>query len=253
MTPPNMYSTVQPENHVIQLKLTNGIPPSKPSYGIDSPMGLCLSSILAPLYLYASLKGKFDVWDKLLAELPADVFELPALDVGCGRGMVLLKIAKYKDDAVSAGAGKTIYPVYGVDLFIKADQSGNSPKATYNNAASLGLLDQIVLHTADFTQLPFADETMGLVTASLSIHNVAKESREKAIMEAARVLRPGGLLVVLELSGYANQYCRILKSLGWEKVGFQLAGRQVMFGAWPCQILRATKPTRTMNYCDMAT
>lgn len=208
---------------------------------------------MAPLYLYASLRGKFDIWDKLLAELPADIFELPALDVGCGRGMVLLKIAKYKQDAASAGAGKTIYPVYGVDLFIKADQSGNSPKATYDNAASVGLLDHIVLHTADFTHLPFADETMGLLTASLSIHNATKESREKAIMEAARVLKPGGLLVVLELGGYANQYCRVLKSLGWEKVEFQLAGWQVMFGAWPCQILRATKPTRTTNHCDMST
>lgn len=248
-----MYSTMEPENHVTQLKRAKSTPLLNPSYGIDSPLGLCLSSIMGPLYLYASLKGKFDLWDKLLAELPTDIFELPALDLGCGRGMVLLKIANYKSDAVSAGAGKTIHPVYGVDLFIKADQSGNSPKATYNNAASLGLLDHIVLHTADFTHLPFANETMGLVTASLSIHNATKASREKAIMEAARVLRPGGLLVVLELYGYAKQYCRILKYLGWDKVEYRLGGWQVMFGAWPCQILRATKPTRTMNDYDMST
>lgn len=216
-------------------------------------MGLYFSSITAPLYLYFGLEGKFDIWDNLLAELPTDVFELPALDVGCCGGMVLLKIAQYKRDAASAGSGKTIYPVYGVDSFKKADQSGNSPEVTYNSAASLGLLDHIVLHTADFTNLPFEDETMGLVTASLSFYNVRRASREKAIMEMARVLRPGGLLIVLELSGFPKKCSHILKSLGWEKVKFRTAGWQVMFSSWPCEVLRATKPTSTMNHDNMST
>lgn len=245
---PNIYSTGDPEDHIVQIRLAGRTPPFKPSYGIDSPIGLLCSSILAPLYVYASLRGKFEACDRLLAEVPADIFASPTLDLGCGRGTVLLKIAELKKQALSAYAINTIHPAYGVDLFIKADQSGNAPEATYNNAASLGLLDQIVLHTVNFTRLPFANETMSLVTASLSIHNAPKSSRKKAIMEAARVLRPGGFLIILELSGYNRQYSGILKQLGWDEVDIQFGGLQVMFGPWPCQILRATKPTRSTKH-----
>lgn len=232
----------EPENHIARLRSTNRPVPSKPTYGLDSPLGFIASSFLSPLYLYASLKGKFDVWDKLLAELPPEIYNSSALDVGCGRGLVLLKIAEKKKALSAPSDVHAISPVYGIDLFFKADQSGNSAEATYDNAASLGLLDHIALHTADFAQLPFQDSTMALVTASLSLHNADKASREKAILEAARVLRPGGYLVILELGGYVAQYKGVLESAGWTDITTEFGGLQVMFGAWPCQILRARKP-----------
>jgi len=76
-------------NHVTELQFSSRPVPSKPSYGLDSPLGLVLSTVLAPLYLYSSLKGKFDVWDNL----PSEIMTAPTLDIGCGRGLVLLKIA----------------------------------------------------------------------------------------------------------------------------------------------------------------
>lgn len=235
-------SANEPENHIKRLRTTNRPVPSKPSYGLDSPLGFIASSFLSPLYLYASLKGKFDIWDKLLDELPSEIYTSPALDMGCGRGLVLLKIAQRKKALSARADTNAISPVYGIDLFIKADQSGNSAEATYDNAASLGLLDGVVLHTANFTQLPFHDNTMALVTASLSLHNADKASREKAIREAARVLQPGGYLVILELGGYISQYRSVLESVGWSNLVIEFGGPQVMFGAWPCQILRARKP-----------
>lgn len=239
----SVYSTgKEPKNHIEQLRSTNRSVPSKPSYGMDSPLGLLASSVLSPLYLYASLKGKFDVWDKLLAELPTGTLSSPALDIGCGRGLVLLKIAQRKK-LLSANTGSHhVNPVYGVDLFIKADQSGNSAESTYDNAASLDLLDQVVLHTVDFTQLPFQNETMALVTASLSIHNADKPSRKKAISEAERVLQPGGFLIILELAGYVSEYKEELKAAGWTDLNTEFGGLEVMFGGWPCQILRGRKP-----------
>ncbi|KAJ5620592.1 hypothetical protein N7510_004576 [Penicillium lagena] len=227
----------KPQNHIARLNSDSRAVPSKPSYGIDSPLGLLASSILAPLYLYASRKGKFAVWDRLLDELPSDILTAPALDIGCGRGLVLLKIAQRKKRLQA-----TVPPIYGVDLFITGDQSGNAPEATYDNAASLQLTDYTVLHTADFTQLPFRDGVMSLITASLSIHNADQASRDKAIHEAARVLRPGGFLVILELGGYVAQYRRVLESDGWSEIETEFGGMQVMFGAWPCQILKARKP-----------
>lgn len=242
MVVPNIYATDEPPNHITLLRSSHRTSPSKASYGLDSPLGLLSSNVLAPLYLYASLKGKFDIWDKLLEELPIEIFSSPALDVGCGRGLVLLKIARKKKDAILNEATAVVAPVYGVDLFIKGDQSGNAPEATFDNAASLGLLDQVILHTVDFTNLPFKDETIGLVTASLSIHNADKAARQKAIAEVARVLRPGGFLIILELMGYIAQYRTVLASLGWREIHTQFGGLRVMFGAWPCQILHAVKP-----------
>lgn len=190
----SIYSSSIPEDHIERLSTEVGAHdiPSNPSYGIDSPLGLLASNILAPLYLYATTKGKFQVWDDLLANLPRETYRAPTLDLGCGRGMVLLKIAQIKKQLAISELQSTVQPAYGIDLFIKGDQSGNSPLATYKNAAALGVCGQTVLHTGSFADLPFSDGVFSLVTASLSIHNADKDTRKKAIGEAARVLGSGG-------------------------------------------------------------
>lgn len=117
--------------------------------------------------------------------------------MGCGRGLVLLKTAQLKKKALSESSPQqTISPAYAVDLFINRDQTGNSPESTYDNAASFGA---VVLHTADFAKLPFQDMTSSLVTVGLSIHNVDKSAQRQAIMDAARVVRSGGYLIILAI------------------------------------------------------
>jgi SAM-dependent methyltransferase len=248
----HVYENSQPpEDHITTIRSSPDRPktPSKPSFGIDSPAGLVYSSFLSPLYLYASLKGKFSLWDDLLADIPDDTFRRPTLDVGCGRGMVLLKVAERKrriaaapapPDAPAAG---DVPPAYGIDIFNSADQTGNAPSATYKNVAAVGVLDLAVLHTADFTaRLPFADGAFALVTASLSLHNVGKEGRAKGVREVARVCAPGGRVVVVELYGYISGYAEVLKELGWKDIQVKTGGLQVMFGTWPSQIMTAQKP-----------
>ena len=216
--------------------------PARPSYGLDSPMGLLASNIAAPLYLYASLKGKHDLWDNLLKTVADSNFEGPALDMGCGRGMVLLKVAQMKK-----AIQQSCSPVYGIDIFNTSDQSGNSPEATYANAASLEVLDNVVLHTASFTEeLPFAVGVFSLVTSSLALHNVDIEGRKRAIVELARVCRPGGKVLIVDLMGYPKGYMETLTSLGWKDITCEFAGVGSMFGMWPCQVLRATKPSEVM-------
>lgn len=237
-----MYHVSEPPiNHIAELQFTARRVPSKPSYGLDSPLGLVLSNVFAPLYLYSSLKGKFDVWDKLLTNVPSETLTASTLDIGCGRGLVLNKIAQLKKKLLQSSS-RHISPAYAVDLFIQGDQTGNSPEATYDNVVSIGVVDQVVLHTADFTKLPFQDSVFSLATASLSIHNVDTTAREQAIMEAARVVQSGGYLIILDMMGYVKGYAATLKSLGWTKVVIELGGMNVMFGAWPCQILKARKP-----------
>ncbi|GAD95934.1 methyltransferase [Paecilomyces variotii No. 5] len=260
-----IYTTpTPPPNHIAHIATTapNRPIPHKPSYGIDSPLGLALSNLFSPLYVYASLKGKFDLWDDILAgvvnstlgagaeaDADADLLSQPTLDLGCGRGLVLLKVAERKKALAQAQAqslpaetAKTVQPAYGVDLFITGDQTGNAPEATYDNAAALDVREHVVLHTADFTNLLFRNDTFALVTASLSIHNVDKQARHKAIREAARVVRSGGYLVVLDLWGYPGEYQAVLKDLGWTDVSCAFGGVRVMFGIWACQVLKARKP-----------
>ncbi|KAE8389098.1 hypothetical protein BDV23DRAFT_194730 [Aspergillus alliaceus] len=243
--PPNpIYTTSPPpKDHIHDIKATspNRLIPPKPSYGIDSPLGLVSSNILAPFYLYASLKGKFDAWNALLSQIPPSTLSKRTLDLGPGRGIVLLKTASLKKQLHDRSAGP-VEPAYGIDLFIRGDQSGNSPLATYDNAAALGVRDWVVLHTGNFGRLPFADGVFGLVTGSLSIHNANKEVRRDAVREAARVLVGGGELVIVDLAGYVGEYAGFLEELGWREIEVESGGLRLMFGAWPGRVLKARKP-----------
>jgi SAM-dependent methyltransferase len=235
-----------PLDHVRQISQSPDKPktPAKPTFGIDSPAGLLASNITAPLYLYASLRGKFQVWDELLAETPDDIFTKPALDVGCGRGMVLVKIAKRKKKMAMKDRTTSIPPVYGIDIFNSKDQTGNSPVATFSNIAAVDVLDYVVLHSASFTErFPFVDDAFSLVTASLSLHNVPKEGIDSAVREIARVCTPGGKVIIVDISGLKD-HCAILKELGWSEVSVRGAGLRMLYGILPCQILVAMKPPR---------
>src|SRR5262245_13108909 len=70
------------------------------------------------LYMYVTKAGKFEVWNRILDDLRLQGDET-VLDMGCGRGAVLLAAAK------RLPRGRAI----GVDLW-QADQTANSPSAT---------------------------------------------------------------------------------------------------------------------------
>ena len=114
------------------------------------------------------MKGKFDFWDGVISKLPDDVLQGPVLDGGCGRGLVLIKVAKAKKELSQRSPSGSVAPVYGIDIFDSRDQSGNSPQATCQNAQVEKVAEHVVLHTASFTDLPFSDGTFGLVTSSLA-------------------------------------------------------------------------------------
>jgi SAM-dependent methyltransferase len=241
-------SLAPPLDHIAVIRHSPDKPatPARPTFGFDSIAGLLYSNISAPLYLYATLRGKFAVWDDLLAALPDDVFRAPTLDIGCGRGLVLLKVAARKKDLAAREPdmmSAVVPPAYGTDIFSKADQTGNDPTATYRNAAAVGVLDYAVLHEGSFTEsFPFADGVFSLITSSLAIHNVAREGRRAALAEIARVCAPGGKVIIVDLYGFFKDHVGILKSLGWEDVRVVAAGLRMMYGILPCQILQATKP-----------
>ena len=94
----------------------------------------------------------------------------------------------------------------GADLWTN-DQSGNGADATLANAVAAGVADRVEVHTADMTSLPFADASFDVVTSALAIHNIAaQQDRYRAVDEALRVLRPGGQLLIADISFQAKRY-----------------------------------------------
>ncbi len=112
-------------------------------------------------FVWTTRRGKFIVWDELLDALALRGDER-LLDVGCGRGMVLVLAAK------RLPAGRAV----GIDLWSTTDQSGNREEATLRIAELEGVRDRIELRTADMRQLPFPDQSFDVVTSSLAIHNI---------------------------------------------------------------------------------
>ena len=149
----------------------------------------------AGVFLHTTLRGKLRIWERELDRAGLQGNE-QLLDLGCGRGAVLIAAARRLPTGRAVGA----------DLWTR-DQSGNSPEVTLANAAAAGVADRVEVHTADMTALPFPDGSFDVVTSALAIHNIpSPEGRYRAVDEAMRVLRPGGQLLIADLSPNPRKY-----------------------------------------------
>ena len=184
-------------------------------------------------YLYASRIGKFAVWREILISLDLRGDER-VLDVGCGRGAVLLMAAKL----LPRGRG------CGIDLWKTSDQSGNALEVTRRNAELEGVADRVDLRTGDMRALPFEAESFDVILSSLAIHNIREATgRAKAIDEAVRVLRLGGRVVIADI-GATGEYEARLRELGMVEVERGSLGPRMWFGGpWvAASVVTARKP-----------
>ncbi len=206
---------------------------SNPSIGIPAlDIGLALAASAAD-YLYASRVGKFAVWADLVRSLHLRGDER-VLDLGCGRGAVLLMVAKLLP------RGRAV----GVDLWKTSDQSGNALEATTRNAALEGVADRVDLRTGDMRTLPFEDESFDLAVSSLAIHNIPDSAgRARAIDEAVRVLRPGGRMLIADINA-SREYETRLRQSGMTEIRLQSLGPRMWFGGpWvAARLVSARKP-----------
>lgn len=188
---------------------------------------------LAAWFLYVTRRGKFTIWARVLQDLDLRGDE-DLLDLGCGRGAVLLQAAKLLP------RGRAV----GVDLWKARDQSGNAISAAERNAELEGVRDRVELWTADMTQLPFEDASFDVVVSSIAVHNIRDPAeRTRAIEEAARVLRPDGRLAIVDMRA-ARQYAVALRRLGWQRVTVHSLGPRMWFGLFNGTLLvRGTKPS----------
>jgi arsenite methyltransferase len=195
-------------------------------------IGLALAVSVAD-YLYASRVGKFAVWAELLLSLNLRGDER-VLDLGCGRGAVLLMAAKL------VPSGRAV----GIDLWKTSDQSGNALEVARRNAELEGVADHVDLRTGDMRALPFEDESFDVVFSSLAIHNIPDAGgRAKAIDEAVRVLRRGGRVLIGDIN-VTREYEARLRERGMADIERRSLGWRMWFGGpWvAAALVRARKP-----------
>lgn len=130
------------------------------------------------------------------------------LDVGCGTGDLSLILA--------AAAGSSGH-VTGVDISEEMLEVGR------RKVARAGLSERVDLLPGNALDLPFPGGAFDVVASGFMLRNVADLPR--ALGEMARVLRPGGRAVLLELSHPPNPLVRVPFSLYFTRV-------VPLLGAW---------------------
>ena len=156
------------------------------------------------LYLFYVKKGKEYHRDKMLA-MYAWRGDEKVLDVGCGRGLLLVGAAKRAPDGHATG----------IDVWSKEDMAGNSEAATQRNLQIEGVQGRCSLVSAGAQEMPFADASFDVVVSNLCLHNIYDLlTRQKAVAEIARVLKPGGVALLSDYK-HTREYATRLRALGF--------------------------------------
>ena len=129
------------------------------------------------------------------------------LDVGCGRGLLLARAAKRLHHRGHAT---------GIDIWSNVDMGGNSEAATLRNLELEGVAGKCTLVSEGAQAMRFPDDSFDVIVSNLCLHNIYdKPTRQKAVAEIARVLKPGGLALLSDYKLTA-EYAEQLKAAGFE-------------------------------------
>jgi len=194
----------------------------------------CLA--MALWMIWSSKVGKVRERERLLDTLVWRGDE-QVLDVGCGRGLTLIGAAR----RLASGHAT------GIDLWRTEDLAGNAPEATLANAAAEGVRERVSLKTGDMCALPFGDASFDVILSQAAVHNVPEAAgRRRAVEEMARVLRPGGTILLADIRNLGD-YADALRGQGLEaRVEGSAIGRALLgiitFGALRPGLVRARRP-----------
>jgi demethylmenaquinone methyltransferase/2-methoxy-6-polyprenyl-1,4-benzoquinol methylase/phosphoethanolamine N-methyltransferase len=119
------------------------------------------------------------------------------LDVGCGTGTLALHA---KERAGPEGE------VHGIDASTEMIDvaQGKAAKAGADVRFQTGLIEEI----------PFPDGSFDLVLSSLMLHHLPDDLKQKGFAEIARILRPGGRLLAVDMTGKGSFFWRVMSLVG---------------------------------------
>lgn len=162
-------------------------------------------------------------WRKrALKEIVDGSGQLEVLDLACGTGDFSITIAKASDEV----------KVTGVDL------SEGMLAVMADKVERQGLGGRIFFEQGDGENLRFTDGTFDRVTIAFGIRNF--EDRLKGLREMFRVLKPGGRLVLLELSRPENKVIRWLYDIYFLRImpviGGKVSGDKAAYAYLPASV-----------------
>ncbi|MDK2857486.1 MAG: hypothetical protein PWQ29_1144 [Verrucomicrobiota bacterium] len=135
---------------------------------------------------YGSLTQPGGGWQALAAALAAGFSGKTVADIGCGEGDLTLLLARFAKRVVA------------VDL------STQMLRVVQERSAEAGLTRRVTVETGDLEKLPLVDSSMDAVFVSQVLHHTAQPG--KALAEAARILNPGGRLILLDLAQHDQEW-----------------------------------------------
>lgn len=136
-------------------------------------------------------------WRLWSAALSSLLPPLEVVDFGCGTGVLTVELARWARHVTAI------------------DRSGSALGKAKAEATRQGL-SNITFLEADLHALPLPGASVDLVVVSQSLHHV--DSIEHVLAEGARLLKPGGRMVVLELLPHEEAW--VLARLGHQHLGF---------------------------------
>jgi arsenite methyltransferase len=185
--------------------------------GVPHPYGIGVSETMTAIAATCFFNAGCMIWYSRVSKLRArerllDLIpwrgDETVLDVGCGRGLLLIGAAK------RLTSGKAV----GIDIWQGQDLSGNRPEAALENARLEGVADRVEVKDGDARKIPFPDSSFDVVVSSLAIHNIpTRPERQQAIREIVRVLKPGGRVVLSDIQS-TGDYATVLRDSGFSDV-----------------------------------
>lgn len=165
-----------------------------------------------------------EIESALLGALPARVGRL--LDIGCGTGGLLELLAARIDEGVGVDASRDMLALARTRL------------AEHGHA-------HLTVRQADMYRLPLADASFDAVTLQMVLHYA--EDPAAALAEAGRVLKPGGLLLIVDLA--PHQRADLLGAHAHRWPGFDDAEMAGWLGATGCATARGTTIPGALPVC----
>lgn len=177
-------------------------------------------------------------WRKrAVRELLDEVRPLKILDVACGTGDFTIQIAQ------KASRGSE---VIGVDISEGMMAVGREKIRKSGVSAEL--------YVADCEDLPYSDNSFDRISVGFGVRNF--EHLEIGLKEMYRVLRPGGKLVILELSVPTNPFLRWCYKLYFLKIlpaiGGLVSGDRGAYEYLPDSVLHFPRPDKFIPIMNSA-
>jgi len=161
--------------------------------------GMLFGALLMILY---SKVGKFRHRDRMLAQIPWTGGER-VLDVGTGRGLLLIGAAKKLTNGKATG----------LDIWNQEDLTGNNLQNLERNIEVEGVGARTDVVNEDVQKMTFPDATFDAVVSLACLHNIYNApGRAEACRQIARVLKPGGVAVISDFRNIGEYFDAFAKA-----------------------------------------